>query len=222
MNSSSVSAVLRDVLQNSRRRELSKGQIVQSTEGHTVNLLNEGYVKRYLISNDGALGTQIIYGPGNLFPITVLFKTLFNQDIYEGPEIFYYEAMSDIKLSTLDSRLFIEAAAKDSIIYRDLLSEAGSRLHATIHGLENLSLKSSYKRLAHQLVYFGRSFGKKDPSSSVMIKVPLTHQTLADMLSLTRETVSIGFVQLRKKKLIITGKNIVIPNIEKLEKEAYS
>jgi hypothetical protein len=70
-----------------RKYKLSKGQIIQSTDDRRVfNYLVTGYVKRYLITNDGSLGVQVIYGPGDVFPITLAFSVLFDQTINESPE----------------------------------------------------------------------------------------------------------------------------------------
>lgn len=70
------------------------------------------------------------------------------------------------------------------------------------------------------LAYLARRFGKKT-SAGVELSLSLTHQDLADILSLTRETVSTSIIKLRKKKLVKTTKGIVIPDIKKLEEEAY-
>jgi CRP-like cAMP-binding protein len=98
---------------------------------------------------------------------------------------------------------------------------SGKRLHSTLHGLENLTLKSSYFRVAHELLYMAQRFGEQT-EKGVKILIPLTHQDLADILSLTRETVSTCMVQLREKGLITTNRNIVVKDLGKLEKEAYS
>jgi CRP-like cAMP-binding protein len=213
---------LHNLITKGRQYKLAKGQIIQSTdERQVVNLICEGYIKRYLISNDGSLGVQVIYGPGDIFPLTLAFKVLFNQDIYEGPEVYYYEAMTDAEIYTIDTNTLLDAAKKDEEIYKFLLQESGVRLHSMINGLENLSLRRSHKRVAHQLAYLAHRFGKKT-ASGTQINIPLTHQDMADILSATRETVSQSMAKLRDKKLIKTNKFIVIPDIKKLEQEAYS
>ncbi len=184
-------------------------------------MVTKGFVKRYLISNEGTYGVQVIYGPGDIFPITLAFSALFKREINEGPEIYYYEAMTEVELYTLDESDLITAVENDPTLYRDLFAICGNRLHSTLQGLENLTLKSSYQRVAHELVYMAKHFGVKKNSGTV-IQVPLTHQDIADMLSLTRETVSTAMVQLRKKKLINTGKAISVPDIEKLADESFS
>lgn len=215
------SSGLTELLLKGRQYKILKGQIIQSTDDRRVfNLLSKGYVKRYLISNDGTYGVQVLYGPQDIFPITLAFSALCNRDINESPETYYYEAITDVELYTIDEAALKEAVDKNSILYKDLFAIAGDRLHSTLHGLENLTLSNSYHRVAHEIVHIAKKFGKKT-SAGTIIEVTLTHQDLADILSLTRETVSTAMVQLRKNKLIITEKNIIVPNMEKLEEEAH-
>lgn len=210
------------ILLKGRQYKIPKGQIVQSTDERRVfNLLAAGYVKRYLITNEGTYGVQVIYGPGDIFPITLAFSVLFKHEINEGPETYYYEAMTEVELYTLDESDLAKEVATDPLLYRDLFAICGKRLHSTLQGLENISLKSSYHRVAHELLYMAKKFGGKKAAGTIIL-VPLTHQDIADVLSLTRETVSTAMVQLRKKKLISTGKSIVVPDLKKLEEEAFS
>lgn len=222
MENKSPSGKLIEYLRRGRKYNLTKKQIIQSTEDRqVVNLIESGYVKRYMISNDGSLGVQVIYGPGDIFPLTLVFRGLFNQHIYDGPEVYYYEAMSDTEIYTVDLSDLLKETEKNPDIYKDLFSEAGKRLHSTLNGLENVQLRSSYKRVAHQLAYFGRQFGRKT-EAGIEINLPLTHEDIANILSATRETISTCMIRLRKKGLIKTEKNIVIPSMKALEEEAYS
>ncbi len=199
----------------------SKGQIVQSTdEQKTFNLVKSGYVKRYLITNEGALGVGIVYGPGDVFSITLAFKVLLDQAIYQGPEVYYYEAMSDTELYTLEISELVKSVEENPLLFKDLMSESGKRLRSTLQSLENITMKNSYKRVAHQLVYYSKRFGQDTPAGTKILP-PLTHQDIADILSLTRETVSTCMVRLRRKGLIVSDKRIIVPSIEKLESEAF-
>jgi CRP-like cAMP-binding protein len=222
MHSLSISKEFSDLILQGRHYKVAKGQIIQSTEDRRViSRVDKGYIKRYLISNDGSYGTQVIYGPGDIFPITLAYSAIFNQAINEGPETYYYEAMTPVEIYTIDEALLVDCAKDNPGIYKDLFAICGKRLHSTLHGLENLTLPNSYHRVAHEVLYLAKNFGEKK-STGTKICVPLTHQDLADILSLTRETVSTCMVQLRNKKMIVTNRNILVPDLKKLEEEAYS
>lgn len=205
-----------------RLSKYDRGQIVQTTEDQaTFNLIKSGYIKRYLIKNDGSLSVDLIYGPGDVFSLTLIFTALFNRNILDSKETYHYEAMTPASVYSLDVRDLGEYAKRDTIIYKDLLSEAGKRMTSATQGLENKSMKNSYKKVAHQLAFYARRFGYRR-SVGIEILPPFTHQDLADILSLTRETVSTSMSRLKKEKLIKTSKKIIIPSLEKLEELANS
>jgi CRP-like cAMP-binding protein len=217
-----ISDNLRDLMLKGRKFNLSKGQIIQSTDDRRVfNYIVSGYVKRYLIANDGTLGVQVIYGPGDLFPITLAFSILFDQEINESPEIYYYETITETEVYTINEADLKSEVEKNPSLYRDLMVIAGKRLHSTLHGLENVTLKTSYYKVAHEIYYLAQRFGEQK-ATGTKILIPLTHQDLADILSLTRETVSAAMVQLRNNKLIKSNRNIIVLDMKKLGEEAYA
>jgi CRP-like cAMP-binding protein len=221
-----TSAKLLEILKSGRVYKLRPGQIIQSTEDRRVfNLVKEGYIKRYLVGTDGTLGVQVLYGPGDIFPITLAFHTLFGMDISETKEVYYYEAMTDAEIYSIWAEELTEQVNANPLLYRDLMIIAGKRLHSTLNGLENVTLDSAYKRIAHELAYIGRRFGaKKAKGKSVKILVPITNKDIADLLSLRGSTVSAGITKLRRKGLvkIDSDKNFCIPDMAKLMEEALS
>lgn len=217
------SPTLHALLVKGKLSKHAKGQVIQTTDGgiKRFNLVKSGYIKRYLIAADGNLGIQVIYGPGDVFPLTLVFKSLFSYDINDGPETYYYEAMSRVEMYSLDLPALLGVIKDDPMAYRGLFRESGRRLESTLQGLENLRMKTSYNRVAHQLVYLARQFGEKT-NDGVRIGVPLTHQDIGDVLGVTRETVSNNMSQLKKEGLVIPGRHIVIPSVKKLETRAHS
>lgn len=213
---------LHDLLRSGIKHKVTRKQIMQSSaDRQVVNIVLSGFIKRYEIGNDGSISVQILYGPGDVFPLTVVYRTLFNQPLYIGPEVFYYEAMAPSEIATVDNHTLLEEVKKEPRLYANLMQEAGEHLEWCVMRLENLSLKTSYKRLAHLIWYLSTRFSKQ-LATGVSLTVPLTHQDLADNLSLTRETVSMNMGELKSKNLIRSGKFITITNITKLKKEAYS
>ncbi len=222
MGATSLTPRLTAFLLDKRQQSVAKGQVIQSSDAASkVYLITSGYVKKYMIKNDGTLSIMIIYGPHEIFPLTIPYRTLFHQELYEGPEVYYYEAMTSVTMHAVDRAELITVISQDGSMYKDLFSEAGRRLLYSIQQLENMALPNFYKRVAHQLVYFGHYFGEQS-SKGVKIKLPLTQQDLADVLSATRETVSLSMNQLRQRRLIRPGRDIIIPDINKLRAEAYN
>src|SRR3954469_4590113 len=147
--------------------------------------------------NDSSLSTDLVYGPGDVFSLMLIFRVLYDREILDSPEIYYYEAITDdVEVYSLSADELKKYVSESPILYKDLLNEAGKRMTYETHGLENISMKDAYKRVAHQLDYYGRHFGE-NAGTVVRIIPPLTHQDIADLLSLTRETVSACMARLR-------------------------
>jgi len=201
---------------------VGKQQVLQSTEDRDViNLIVSGFVRKYLITNNGSLSVMIIYGPGDIFPLTITYNKILNQKLYEGSETFYYEAIAPTEIRTIDSASLLNAVKNDPSLYKELYIEAGRHLEFCIQSIENIAMRSSEKRIAHLLLYLARKFGSSI-DEGVLIEMPITHQSISELLNLTRETVSTNMIKLRKKGLIDGGRKIVITNLKKLQKEAYS
>ncbi len=216
MNTSNTNR-MKSLFHTGKHRTLRKGQVIQSSDSNVaLNYIASGYVKRYIINFEGEYKVQSIYAPGYVFPLTMVFRTLFDLDIYEGQETIYYNGLTDVELYSLDKAALLAAVAADPVLYRDLLYESGRRFHSNIQWLENASLKSSYARLVHILVYLGNTIGEEMPDGTVQIKIPLTHQDLSDILSIARETVSRHMAQLAEKKLVLPGRPLTISSIQSL------
>jgi CRP/FNR family transcriptional regulator len=215
---------LHQILRNGRRYSLSKQQIIQSTEDReVVNIIISGYFRKYLITNDGSLGAMIIYGPEDIFPVTILYKKLFRQPLYHGQETHFYETMGPAEVFTVDAEELVETIKQDPSLYPELLQEVGRHLDFCINSIENIALRNSEKRIAHMLVYFARKFGH-ETREGVEIEMPLTHQNIGEILNITRETVSTNIKGLRDRGLLVAKGNtvMVVPDLEKLEEESYS
>ena len=221
MYTSDFSKELKSVMSKGRKTKFLKKQIIQSTDDRRVfNYIISGYVKRYLITNEGSLAVEVIYGPGDAFPITLAFSALFNQTINESPEIFYYETVTDVEAYTITETELKQIVYNNPGLYKDLMGVAGKRLHSTLQGLENIALKDAYSRLAHELYFLAVRFGQ-ETADGTRILIPLTHQDLAGILSVTRETISTNMVRLKKENLVKTDKGIVIKDMQKLKAKAY-
>jgi len=217
-----ISKHLLQFLQSGQKNFYDKGELIQASDDkQKLSFVHKGFVKRYMISADGSKGVQAIYGPGEIFPLTLAFHELFNQDIYRGPEIYYYEAITPCTVYSVSNDALIKEVSANPVMYRDLLQQAGKRLNSNIQKLENIAIKNSIKRVAHQLYYFASEYGANS-LFGVEITIPLTQQDIADVLSLTRETVSQSFSVLRKEGYLATDKGIVVTDIDGLEKLAFS
>lgn len=215
--------MLYDLLTSGDKRHFEKGRLVQTSEEENQQLyfITSGYVKRYTINDNGTARIQNIHGPGDLFPLTLALNSLLSQPIYRGLAVYYYEIMRDTEAYTVDIPYFIQSIKAEPVLYHDVLEMTASRLRESMYRFENQTLSSGYRQIAHYLLFYARRFGIDDEHGT-RIGISFTHQDIADVVMLTRETVTRELKNLRDKGLIIANEEIVIPDMDKLEQEAYS
>ena len=220
MSEVSFQESLETLLRLGKRQQVPKGQVLQfSTDGQMLAILDSGYVKRYSITNDGDHSIQSIYGSLDIFPLTPTFKLIFNQSLFSGSETYYYEAMSPVVMYTISGDTLQTAVQDNPGLYKDLFYVCGVRLKSNIQRLENRSLKTAEAQVAHQLAYFADKFGEQGPDG-ITITIPLTHQTIANVLNVARETVSINMQRLQDKGLLVTQPKLTITDIDALRHRA--
>lgn len=199
----------------------SRGEHIGSTnENSLILFVLQGYIKRYMIRNDGGTGIQIIYGPQDVFSLTRVFNVLLGQSLYDGPENYYYDALSGCTLFSLGVDAFAAGVRDNPHLYRELFSEAGHHLKACIQAIENTSLHTINTKVAHQLAYLFGEFGEKDWQGT-RLRLALTHQDIADMLGVTRASVTLAINQLREKGLLLSERHLVTTDPASLARAAY-
>jgi CRP/FNR family transcriptional regulator, cyclic AMP receptor protein len=212
-----VSSPLYKFLHEGNNYRLPKGQVVHALDDRSqVNLIESGFIKRYRITGEGQKSIQLIYGPNDVFPMTPVYQAILDMQVYRGNETYYYESMTEIVVYSQPIEALKQKIAEDPSFYRDLWYAAGTKLNAYIARMEDISLKSSLWRTAYALGFLANQYGQKT-EEGVVIPLPLTHQDLADLLDLSRETISRELGKLKERGLVTGNKTMVITDLDKLK-----
>lgn len=209
---------LKGLIAEAKMHRHLKGQLFYSFNDEPfIYMIRSGFVKSYLISKEGKLGIQNIFGPDDIFPLSPLLLKLFNLKLSVSDISYIYEAMVDVTYYPLAVSQVVDAANQNNLIYKDLLREAGKRLTSNYVKLENHAYKSSSEKIAHILIYYAEKFGVKERGNT-RIEVPITHQILSEILNLSRETVSREMSLMQHKGwLKPTRRNITITDINAIK-----
>lgn len=216
MDYNPLDSPLHNLLMTGKQYKFPKGQVVTFGDSESIYLIKSGYIRRYLITKDGSISIQIIYGPGDIFPLSPVRRSIFNAAAYEAQEQYYHEAMTDLEIFSTSVSHLMEALEENPLIYKDLFYASGVRINSNVFRLENMSLRVTDRKIAHLIIHLANKFGEKT-EDGIRIAVPLTHQTLADILNMARETVTLCLVRFEEKGLIKSaGKHITVLDIEAL------
>lgn len=197
-------------------RRYGKGNIIffQGEAPRQAFLVKDGTVRVYAIDDQGEEYVVGFYTEGDIFPLDWLHD-------YTSAASFYYEALTPCELAPIEKSSYEATQTKPEIstyILARFLHESNSNL------IRNLALQQP--RAKDKIIYFfyflAIRHGEEMASGLYTLGIPLTHQTIANCLGLTRETVATelgnlkrsGAVAYRNKKYVV-DKKLVIKEVGK-------
>jgi CRP/FNR family transcriptional regulator, cyclic AMP receptor protein len=175
--------------------------------------VKSGFVKMSVILETGRELTLNIFKPGACFP---MFWAIANI-----PNTYFYKTYTPTVLQKAPREILLEFMKNNP----DALFELTKRILRGVSGLliniEHQLSGDSYHRVIAALVLSTNRFGVKGEKGLMIIKLPMTHQDIADIAGITRETVSLSMEKLTRKKIIsYKGRTLIINDIKALNKES--
>jgi CRP/FNR family transcriptional regulator, cyclic AMP receptor protein len=202
-------AELQRLAEMTREKQYPKGSVVlfEGDPGDSLFIVRGGRVKVVLVGEDGREVILGILGVGEHFGELSL--------IDQQPRSAHVIAMEDASLLVLRSEDFkrrVEAAPE---IAWAMLAELARRLRRADDKIGGLVLLDVPGRIARLLLDFAGE------GSDDVIEKPLTHQTIADMIGASRETVSRAMREFQDAGLVtVARRQIRIADRAGLEKRA--
>lgn len=173
-----------------KRTVLFQGEIPNS-----VMVLQSGLVKVYGITTGGDQRTVTLLSAGDIFPVECVFDK-------SRVSLYYYEALTDCSVLSLPKAEFLSAIDKDAALKNQIFhSYMAHYTSATMH-IYALEHSHAQEKLVYILQYLVARFGEKQANGLTKISLRLSHQDIAEMVGLTRETTAVELHRLKDKKLI--------------------
>ena len=192
-----------------RERSYPKGSVIlfQDDPGDSLFVLRAGRVKVVLIGEDGREVILGVLEPGAHFGELAL--------IDDQPRSAHVIAMEDAQLLVLRREDFRRRVEANPTVAWALLTELSRRLRRADVKIGGLVLLDVPGRIARLLLDLA------DETGGGQIEKPLTHQTIAQMIGASRETVSRAMKEFQQEGLIrVERRRIAVANRDALEKRA--
>jgi CRP/FNR family transcriptional regulator, cyclic AMP receptor protein len=172
-------------------------------------IIQSGVVKSFNISGEGSEQIINFHVAGEVFPLGWLWNKT-------NVSIYFFEAMADTTLLLVSKDKLQSYVANNPKIMSDMLDyTVGNYTAAMLHICALEQAKASQKIL-YTLYYLCGRFGKENANKSTDISLQLTHQDIASLVGLTRETTATELNKL-KKDGILTYRNkqyqVKVPNL---------
>jgi CRP/FNR family cyclic AMP-dependent transcriptional regulator len=192
-----------------RERTYPKGSVIlfQGDPGDSLYVLRQGRAKVVLIGEDGREVILGVLEPGAHFGELAL--------IDDQPRSAHVIAMEDSQLLILRREDFRRRVEANPTVAWALLTELSRRLRRADQKIGGLVLHDVPGRISRLLLDLSAE------SDSATIEKPLTHQTIAQMIGASRETVSRAMKEFQEEGLIrVERRRIAVANRDALEKRA--
>jgi CRP-like cAMP-binding protein len=187
-----------------KARRYAKDDVVFHADesGDIFCLIKEGQVKVTMISPEGKEIILSMLGPGDFFGEMALLD--------DEPRSATVIATETLEVVTIWRTDFLQILTENFSIAKKVLAELSKRLRNASNRIESLATMDVYGRLARFFLDLARDQGKVLDNGYVAVIRP-THQSIANMIGTSRETVSRLIHDLMKQNLLLSeGKTIYL------------
>lgn len=180
-------------------RKYSKRQILMYPGDKLTHVyfVKKGYAKLYQINEQGDERILMIFPPRSAFPIIPGMRS---DEPYSLK--YFYESMTDMELYQLTTAEFSEILGGNEETSQIMLEYVTKLAGELIRRLGIIENKDANKKLATVLQYLINVCSEELEPGQFKIKLKLTHQDIASLAGLARETTSIQLKQMEKDKMI--------------------
>lgn len=165
-------------------------------------VVKSGTVKAYNLSVGGDEKPVGFYQADSVFPASWVFGKA-------SSATYYYEAFTpEVEVYAIDRQEFVNfIKRRPELIYQEMERLLAEQLGSSIR-LNALQHSRASDKLIYTLHYLALSHGKPTADKKIELTLELTHQDLANLTGLTRETAATELNKLKKQGIIEYGKNM--------------
>jgi len=199
-NKSNYAEGIDSLFRNVRHKTFPKNQIIsyQGDALTAVHLIKSGFVKAYTILDSGDTRTMFILGPGDIFPIA--FSLTLDWDNFNIR--YFYQSLTDTELALVEHNEFkklVDSEPKMTNIYMTYMSASNQ---AIMNQLEAMKHKTAKDKIILLLPYLVDKLGQKIGPRTYKLQIKLSHQEIADLSGITRETTTALLKELESDSII--------------------
>lgn len=207
-----MNLLIQNIRPHATLRTIKKGSTIlfQGEIPRSVFIIRDGFVRAYTVTSSGEERTIALYGKDDVFPYTWIIGET-NQSM------FYYEAMSDVRVLTATKSLFIQSSSRTPEALNEMLRYIGNQYTALLFRITGLEQSRAIEKIGYTLYYLLFRYGKQTEEGIFCIEIKLTQAIIASLVGLTRESTTKNLKVLKQKDIITYDKYFYCVNKTKLE-----
>lgn len=200
------------VIKHARLRHVPKGQILLygGEDFDDVYVLKSGVVKLLDIDASGNEKVLHLIKSPTLMPFAYF-------DGAAGPLHWLYTALTDCEVYVLPVKEMQKAERRDYALARQLIHDFYTNVHELLVRLGSLDRSNTNEKVSAVLKFLAVCHSTQTGDSWWRVDFPTSHQLLADMTGITRESATIAMKKMQMKGIIRSSKlSILEINLAKL------
>lgn len=159
-------------------------------------IIRKGIVRVYSISAQGDEQIIAYHVAGEFFPASWIFGK-------SASTLFFYETITECEIVFVGKQDFVTFMEADKTRSRALLDYFTTNYAASLIRVSALEQPKAREKLLYTLYYLCQRYGNSKKGSPIIeIELQLTHQNLASLVGLTRETTATEMNKLKREGTI--------------------
>jgi CRP/FNR family transcriptional regulator, cyclic AMP receptor protein len=200
------------LLPHATTRTFKKGSVVlyQGEAPRMAYIIKTGTIKVYTINNAGEEQIVTMHGAGDMFPSPWLFNKA-------SVSLYYYETIVNTTILTvprdvLRKMLFLPKYMPMTVDYL-VTNYTGMLMRTTA-----LEQSRASEKIMFTMYYLMTRYGQQVKEGMYEIQLPLTHNTIASLVGLTRETTTTELNRLKRQKVVKYARHLYTVDKPRLER----
>ena len=192
-----------------------KGEIIIRSEEEPAGIffLKKGFVKMNIIFANGSEFTLNIFKPGSFFPMIWAIGGVENY--------YFFQTMSEVTVQRATKLELLDLLKNNPDVMFDITKRILIGMNGLLTNFQYLIFGNSINRVAAAIYICSKRFGETNKNGEIVIKIKLTHQDIANLAGMVRETASISIKKLERKGIIDhLNRLILVKDLKKLEMES--
>lgn len=201
---------IKTVMNNGLARSYNPGATIlyQGEVPRSAYIVKSGYAKSFNISSDGSEQIVNFHVPGEILPIGWVFGKA-------TASLYFVEAMTQCSLVLVQRDAIQKEIYNQPKLMEAMLDQSVSNYTATMLHICALEQAKAQQKILYTLYYLSRKFGSfKSDKADILIE--LTHQDIASLVGLTRETTATELNKLKKQGILSYKNKKYQVNVKKL------
>lgn len=183
-----------------RPKRYPKNQLIhyQGDPLNQIYLIRSGFVKAYTILDSGDTRTILVLSAGDIFPLA--FSSTMDWGNYKIH--YFYQSLVDTELMVLPAATLLKHLREDPDALNTYMTYLSASNEVIMNQLEVMKNKKAIDKVCMLLPYLISKSGKEIKPGVYELQLKLSHQEIADLSGVTRETTTTLIKQLEQKGII--------------------